>query len=35
MFLEVSFFLRAFPQDQVCYKTGFDCMFEAVGLAVL
>jgi hypothetical protein len=26
MFLAVSFFLRAFPEDQVCKNTGFDCM---------
>ena len=35
MFLAVSFLFRGIPEDQVCLITGFDCMFGAVGLAVL
>ena len=35
MLLSVLFYFRGFPEDQVCWNTGFDCMFETVGLVVL
>jgi hypothetical protein len=29
--LRMSFFLHSFPEDQ---NTGFDCLFNAIGLAI-